>query len=385
MARLAPMSERTRTAAGSSVPFLDLRPMHDGLGPAVLSELASVIEEGAFINGPQVASFERAFAAYCTTAHCVGMSSGLDALRLGLLAAEIELGAEVIVPANTFVATFEAVTQAGLVPVPVDVGQSDYGLDPRAVESAVGSRTQAVLAVHLYGQLSNMRELDAIARRSRVALVEDAAQAHGATRDGFRAGAAGHFAAFSFYPGKNLGAMGDAGALATDDETLAEHARALREHGQRSKYVHEREGYTARLDTFQAVALLHKLPHLDGWNAQRAKVASSYREGLTGVGDLRLPETPDGSTPVWHLYVVRTAEPERLAEFLRERGIGTGRHYPIPPHLSAAYASLGYREGAFPVSESLARECLSLPMFPGLSVAQADAVIEAVREYFANG
>ena len=243
MARLTPMSERTRTAAAPSVPFLDLRPMHDGLAPAVLSELASVIAEGAFINGPQVARFERAFAAYCTTAHCVGMSSGLDALRLGLLAAEIESGTEVIVPANTFVATFEAVTQAGLVPVPVDVSESDYGLDPKAVESAVGSRTQAVLAVHLYGQLSNMRKLDAIARRSRLALVEDAAQAHGATRDGFHAGAVGLVAAFSFYPGKNLGAMGDAGALVTDDEALAEHARALREHGQRSKYVHELEGY----------------------------------------------------------------------------------------------------------------------------------------------
>ncbi len=378
------MGEGIHTAVDTSVPFLDLRPMHAPLVDDVLADLGDVIETGQFINGPQVAAFESAFAEYIGTSHCVGMSSGLDALRIALLAEALEAGSEVIVPANTFVATLEAVTQAGLVPVPSDVLDDDYGLDPDAVEAAVGTRTQAILPVHLYGQPADMRALVAVGERHKLAVFEDAAQAHGASRDGLRAGVAGLAAAFSFYPGKNLGAMGDAGALVTDDETLAERARALREHGQRSKYVHELEGYTARLDTFQAVVLLHKLPHLDGWNAQRATVASSYRAGLAGVGDLRLPETPDGSTPVWHLYVVRTAEPERLAEFLRERGIGTGRHYPIPPHLSAAYASLGYREGAFPVSESLARECLSLPMFPGLSEAQADAVIEAVKEYFAD-
>lgn len=379
------MSERTRTPAGLSVPFLDLQPVHGPLRDAVLAELGSVIEAGTFINGPQVAAFESAFGRYCGTAHCVGMSSGLDALRLALLAAGLEAGSEVIVPANTFVATLEAVTQAGLVPTPVDVLEADYGLDPEAVEAAMGKRTQAVLPVHLYGQLADMRALCAVAERCGLALVEDAAQAHGASRDGFRAGAAGLAAGFSFYPGKNLGAMGDAGAVVTDDGTLADRARALREHGQRSKYVHEWEGYTARLDTVQAVVLLHKLPHLDRWNAQRAHVASWYAEGLEGVGDLRLPPVPDGSAPVWHLYVVRTAEPERLADFLRERGIGTGRHYPIPAHLAPAYSSLGYREGAFPISEALARECLSLPIFPGLTEAQTAAVVDAVREYFARG
>ena len=367
------------------VPFLDLRPIHGPLAGDVMDDLARVIEAGTFINGPQVAAFESAFASYCGTAHCVGMSSGLDALRLALLAARLEAGSEVIVPANTFVATLEAVTQAGLVPVPVDALEADYGIDPNAVEAAVTERTQAVIPVHLYGQLADVRPLLEIADRHGLAVIEDAAQAHGASRDGFRAGGAGVVAAFSFYPGKNLGAMGDAGALVTDDEALAERARALREHGQRSKYVHEQEGYTARLDTVQAVFLLHKLPHLDRWNEERGRVASSYSEGLEGLGDLRLPPVPSGSSPVWHLYVVRTAEPERLAEFLRERGIGTGRHYPVPPHLNPAYAWLGHRGGAFPVSEAIARECLSLPIFPGMTEAQTDAVIGAVGEYFARG
>jgi dTDP-4-amino-4,6-dideoxygalactose transaminase len=286
---------------------------------------------------------------------------------------------------DTFVATLEAVTQAGLVPVPVDVLEEDYGLDPDAVAAAVTDRTRAVMPVHLYGQMADMAAVRKVADRRGLAVFEDAAQAHGATRDGLRAGAGGVAAGFSFYPGKNLGAMGDAGALVTDDAGLAERARALREHGQRQKYVHEWEGYTARLDTFQAVVLLHKLPRLDGWNAERRRVAAWYAEALDGVGDLRLPSVPDGSEPVWHLYVVRTAGPERLAAFLRERGIGTGRHYPIPVHLAPAYASLGYREGAFPVSEALARECLSLPIFPGMSESQAAVVVEAVAEYFADG
>jgi dTDP-4-amino-4,6-dideoxygalactose transaminase len=368
-----------------SVPFLDLRPIHEPLADQVMADLARVVDTGTFINGPEVGAFESAFGRYCETAHCVGMSNGLDALRLALLAARLESGSEVIVPANTFVATLEAVTQAGLVPVPVDALEADYCLDPAAVEAALTERTRAIVPVHLYGQLADMTSLLALAKRRGLVVLEDAAQAHGATRDGFRAGGGGLAAAFSFYPGKNLGAMGDAGALVTDNEALAGTARALREHGQRSKYLHEVEGYTARLDTVQAVFLLHKLPHLDRWNEQRAEVATWYSEGLDGVGDLRLPPVPDNSSPVWHLYVVRTAEPERLAEFLRERGIGTGRHYPVPPHLNAAYAWLGFREGAFPVSEALARECLSLPIFPGLTETQAGAVTSAVREYFARG
>jgi dTDP-4-amino-4,6-dideoxygalactose transaminase len=379
------MSSSVQGAERVHVPFLDMRPMHDPLRDAILAELATVIDANAYVNGPQVAAFEESFAAYCGAADCVGLASGLDALRLALLALEYEPGAEVIVPANTFVATLEAVTQAGLVPVPADVLEADWGLDPAAVEAAVTERTRAVMPVHLYGQLSDLRSLSELSDRRGLHLVEDAAQAHGAERDGLRAGTVGVASGFSFYPGKNLGAMGDAGALVTGDAALAERVRALREHGQRRKYVHEWEGWTARLDTFQAVVLLHKLRHLDEWNAQRSEVAARYTEALTGVGDLRLPEVPSGSRPVWHLYVVRTAEPERLAERLRERGIGTGRHYPIAVHLSPAYERLGYREGAFPVSEELASECLSLPIFPGMTEQQVDAVVDAVAASFARG
>jgi dTDP-4-amino-4,6-dideoxygalactose transaminase len=379
------MTERAHTGARPSVPFLDLRPMHAPIQDEVLADLGRVLESGAFVNGPQVAEFERAFAEYCGTEHCVGVASGLDALRLAFLAAGLEPGGEVIVPANTFVATLEGVTQAGLVPVPVDVLDDDYGLDPAAVAAAATDRARAIVPVHLYGQMADMAALRVLAERRGLAVFEDAAQAHGATRNGLRAGTCGLAAAFSFYPGKNLGAMGDAGALVTDDGALAERTRALREHGQRRKYVHEWEGYTARLDTIQAVALLHKLPHLDGWNEERRQVAAWYGHGLAGVGDLRLPRVPAGSEPVWHLYVVRTAAPEQLGDFLRERGIGTGRHYPTPVHLAPAYASLGYCEGAFPVSEALARECLSLPIFPGMTESQAAAVVDVVVEYFADG
>ena len=233
--------------------------------------------------------------------------------------------------------------------------------------------------------MADMRALRSLAERTGLAIVEDACQAHGAERDGFRAGAAGLAGAFSFYPAKNLGAMGDAGALTTDDASLAESVRALREHGQRRKYHHDLEGYTARLDTIQAIVLELKLRLLDGWNEERRAAARFLAEALAGVGDLVLPEIAPGSTPVWHLYVVRTADPEALGGFLRERGIATGRHYPEPVHLAPAYAHLGYSAGAFPVAEQVAREGLSLPMFPGISEAQLTAVADAIGAFFSRG
>jgi dTDP-4-amino-4,6-dideoxygalactose transaminase len=241
------------------------------------------------------------------------------------------------------------------------------------------------LPVHLYGQLADLRRLTALADRVEVALVEDACQAHGAERDGHRAGASASAGAFSFYPGKNLGAFGDAGALVTNDDRLATLVRALREHGQRRKYEHAFEGYTARLDTLQAVVLLKKLDRLDQWNEQRRDAAAFYGEALADVGDLRLPLVCSGSEPVWHLYVVRTADPTGLASHLADLGIGTGRHYPQPPHLAPAYARLGYKPGAFPVAEALAREALSLPLFPGITEAQLDAVVTGVVSYFSRG
>jgi dTDP-3-amino-3,4,6-trideoxy-alpha-D-glucose transaminase len=335
-----------------------------------------------FTNGPQVRQFEKAFAEYCGCTHCVGVASGLDALRLALLAGGIEQGDQVVVPAYTFAATIEAVVQAGGEPVLADVSERDYNLDPAAVEEVLTARTRFLLPVHLYGQMADLAGLERLCERHGLALVEDACQAHGASRDGRRAGAAGLAGAFSFYPSKNLGAFGDAGAVVTNDEQLAVRVRALREHGQRRMYVHEAPGYTARLDTIQAVALLRKLPHLEDWNRQRQAAADFYDQYLTGMGDLVLPPVPSGSEPVWHLYVIRTGEPERLAAYLGKRGISTGRHYPHPLHRAPAFRQLGHRPGAFPVSERLASEVLSLPMFPGIREEQLAAVVSAIADYF---
>jgi dTDP-3-amino-3,4,6-trideoxy-alpha-D-glucose transaminase len=379
------MAQRDVLETAPAVPFLDLGLLHRELKDGIVAEIGELVDSSAFTNGPQVAGFEQAYAAYCGAAHCVGVASGLDALRLGLTAAGMEAGDEVVVAANTFVATLEAVTQAGGKPVVVDAGEADYNLDPAAVEAALTERTRFLMPTHLYGQLADMRALGELAERRGLTVIEDACQAHGASRDGIASGTAGLAGAFSFYPGKNLGAFGDAGALVTDDEELAGLMRALREHGQRRKYVHDLEGWTARLDTIQALVLLRKLPHLDRWNGERRAVAAEYSERLEGVGDLRLPPVPEGSEPVWHIYAVRTADPDALAGFLRERGIGTGRHYPEPVHLSPAYAWLGHSRGEFPVAEQLAAEVLSLPMFPGMADAQVDAVAAAIEDYFARG
>jgi dTDP-4-amino-4,6-dideoxygalactose transaminase len=370
------------STTATSVPFLDLGPVHRPLRERILADLAALLDSGAFTNGPQVAAFERAFAAYCGRRRCVGVANGTDALKLALLAGGIAPGDEVVVPANTFVATFEAVLQAGAVPVPADVSESDYNLDPEAAADALTYRTEFMIPVHLYGQLADLERLEPLAERAGVRILEDACQAHGARRDGRRAGSSGWAAAFSFYPGKNLGALGDAGALVLDDAAVTAEVTALREHGQHEKYRHVSQGYTARLDTLQAAVLLRKLPLLDAWNAERRAAAAFYGEALEGVGDLTLPPVPRGSEPVWHLFTVRTGRRDGLASFLGERGIGVGRHYPEPAHLSAAYAGLGYRRGDFPVTEALAEELLSLPIFPGITEAQLQAVVDATRRCF---
>ena len=279
-------------AVKTAVPFLDLSPVHEHLREEILADLGAVIDSNAFVNGPAVAAFESAFASYCGVEHCVGLASGLDALRIALMTQEFEPGDEVIVPANTFFATFEAITQAGLRPVPVDASELDYCLDPALLDGAVGPRTRALVPVHLYGQVADMVGITAFAEQHGLAMLEDAAQAHGAERDGVRSGTSGFASAFSFYPGKNLGAMGDAGALVTGSEAVATRARALREHGQRAKYIHEWIGYTARLDTMQAVVLQHKLPHLDGWNAKRVE---GRRPVLRGAGRGRRPPSAAGA------------------------------------------------------------------------------------------
>jgi dTDP-4-amino-4,6-dideoxygalactose transaminase len=371
-------------AAITEVPFVDLGCVNRPIKERVLERFGELIDRGEFGNGAAVTEFEERFAAWCGREQCVGTASGLDALRLALEAAAVEPGDEILVPANTFIATFEAITQAGAVPVPIDASAADYNVDVAQVDAAITQRTRAVLPVHLYGQMADMRAIREIAERTRLFVLEDACQAHGAARDGLRAGDAAAAAAFSFYPAKNVGAMGDAGAVVTDDAELAARIRMLREHGQERKYVHAAPGWTARMDAFQAVVLVEKLAQADAWTAERRAVASLYGELLAGVGDLRLPPVPVGSEPVWHLYVVSTSDPEALVAFLRERGVGTGRHYPQPPHLSRAYAYLGYRAGAFPVSEHLAASLVSLPIFPGMREDQVETVAAAVRDYFAG-
>jgi dTDP-4-amino-4,6-dideoxygalactose transaminase len=367
---------------GTRVPFVDLGPTNSAVKERILARIGQTIDRGDFTNGKAVEEFERQFADHSGRRHCVGLSNGLDALRLSLLASRLAPGDGVIVPAGTFAASFEAVLQAGGTPIVVDIGEADYNLDVSQTEAAAAAGASHVMPVHLYGQLADMRELSRIAEAHGVQIIEDACQAHGARRDGLRAGDVGRAAAFSFYPSKNLGAMGDAGALVSDDEELASRVRALRVHGETSKYHHEYVGYTARLDTVQAIVLSEKLPLLEGWNRQRREAARFYDAAISGIDGLHLPAEPEGSESVRHLYVVRTSDPGRLAAFLANRGIQTGRHYPEPVHLSPAYRDLGYAPGDFPVAEALAREGLSLPLYPGIAEAQLEHVCEAIVDYF---
>ena len=377
----------TAPASGTDVrvPFLDLDRIHAPLYDVLAGEFEALMRSSAFVNGEPVRAFEAEFAAYCGASAAVGVASGLDALRLALAALDIGVGDEVIVPSMTFVATWEAVSQVGAVPVPVDITESDYNVDVGALAAAISHRTAAIIPVHLYGQMADMEGLVAVSAHAGIPLIEDAAQAHGAMRDGRRAGGSGHAAAFSFYPGKNLGAFGDAGALTTNDERVVARVRALREHGQSRKYHHDEVGWTSRLDTIQAAVLSRKLARLDGWNEERRAIAALYLDALAEVGDLGLPNVPDRSSPVWHLFVIRTADPTGLADHLAGLGVGSGRHYPQPPHLSGAYSSAGYREGEFPVAEALGRECLSLPIFPAMTELEVLRVTEAVQSWFAGG
>jgi dTDP-3-amino-3,4,6-trideoxy-alpha-D-glucose transaminase len=370
-------------SAGVNVPFLDLSRIHEPLREQILEDVDELLRSGAFANGPQVIAFEQAYSAWLGRTCTVGVGNGLDALRLGLQALGVGPGDEVVVPAQTFVATWEAVSQVGAVPVPADISPTDYCLDPASAAAAVTGRARALLPVDLYGQLADMPALRRVADRHGLAVVEDACQAHGARRGGAGAGAYADLAAFSFYPGKNLGAAGDAGAAVTDDADLAGRIRVLREHGQREKYRHEEIGWTSRLDTVQAAVLLRKLPHLDAWNEDRRRVAAQLVDGLEGVGDLRLPPVPAGSDPVWHLFVVCTGSPAELIAFLGARGVRTGRHYPEPPHLTGAYRGLGFPAGSFPVAEQLAEQGVSLPIFPGMTEAETQAVVDGVRAFFA--
>ena len=363
------------------IAFVDLHAQHQPLRAALDRAIGEVVASGQFILGPQVAAFEQRFAAYCGVRHAIGVGNGMDALRLALMALDVRGGDEVILPANTYVATALAVSAVGAVPVLVDCDPRTYNLDPRGLERAVTPRTRVIMPVHLTGQAADMDAVMAVAERRGLHVIEDAAQAHGAAWRGRRCGSIGAVGCFSFYPSKNLGAFGAAGMAVTNDDALARRLAQLRNYGQSQKYEHVAAGLNSRLDSLQAAVLAVKLPHLDRWNEARVSRAARYRAALRGVGDLRLQEIAPGATSVYHLFVVETEHRDRLRRHLADAGIDTGVHYPVPIHLQPAYAA-GYRMGQFPHTEALARRSLSLPMFPELRDDQVDAVAAAIRRFF---
>lgn len=361
------------------IPFLDLKSAYNELKDEFDSAVAKVMESGYFILGPNVEAFEREYAAYLGVKHCIGMSNGLDALHIALVALGVGPGDEVIVPANTYIATWLAVTYTGATPVPVEPVENTYNLDPARIEAAITPRTKVILPVHLYGQPADMDPILEVAKRHNLQVLEDAAQAQGAKYKGRRVGGIGDIAAWSFYPGKNLGAFGDAGAITTNSDELADKVRVLRNYGSRVKYVNEVVGFNTRLDEMQAAVLRIKLSKLDEWNERRRKIAALYLENLQD-SDLILPAVPEWAEPGWHLFVIRHPRRDELQKYLAEAGVGTLIHYPIPPHLQEAYASLNLKEGAFPVTEDIHREVLSLPMGPHLSLEDAGVVVEALKK-----
>lgn len=337
-----------------------------------------VMKSGQFILGPEVQAFEEEFAAYCGVSYCVGVGNGLDALQIALRACGIGAGDEVIVPAHTFIATWLAVQLAGATLVPVDVDATSRNIDIAAVARALTPQTRAIVPVHLYGLPADMDPLIAFAREHKITLIEDAAQAHGASYEGRRVGALGEAAAWSFYPGKNLGAFGDGGAITTNDEAVAREARSIRSYGGTVKYVHDAFGLNSRLDPIQASFLRTKLTRLDEWNGRRQGVAALYTERLQGIAGLKVPVVPSGVEAAWHLFVVEHQDRDGLKKALAKRGIATLIHYPIPPHLSIACKPLGWQPGSFPVAEKLAATVLSLPIGPHITSSQTASVVDAV-------
>lgn len=386
-----------------NIPFLDLVSLHAGIEKELVAVFQKVLKTAGFIGGPMVDQFEREFGSFCDAAHCVGVASGTDAVRFALMAAGVRPGDVVVTVPHTFIATTEAIGQAGARPDFVDIDESTHGMDPAKLQQYVEQKCEvdaktgklmhrilkapvtAVVPVHIYGQTVDMDPILELAARYHLIVVEDACQAHGAeyyskAENRWRkAGSMGSAAAFSFYPGKNLGACGEAGAVTTNSEEMARKIRMLRDHGQSRKYYHEVEGYNGRLDAIQAGILQVKLQHLAEWNKLRAEAAARYRELLKGMSeDLVLPCEPSWSRPVYHLYVVRTAERDKLQEHLTKAGIGTGIHYPVPVHLQNAYKSMGFKPGDFPVTEKVTAQILSLPMFPGLTAEQQKRVADEI-------
>lgn len=361
------------------VPFLDLAAATGELRLQIDEAVARVLSSGRYIGGEEVARFEEEFARFCEAEHCVGVGNGLDALHLALRAMDVGPGDEVIVASNGFIATWLAVSMTGATPVPVEPDPATHNLDPARIEAAVTPRTRVILPTHLYGQPADLDPMLSIARRHGLRLLEDAAQAHGARYKGHRIGAHGDAVIWSFYPSKNLGGLGDGGAVTTNDADIARRVRELGNYGSSVRYVNEVRGVNSRLDPIQAAVLGAKLPFLDEWNDRRRAIAARLSDGLQGAG-LTLPAVPNWAEPVWHLYVVLSERRDELARQLEKSGIQTLIHYPIPPHRQAAYADLGLTEGSLPIAERLARQLLSLPIGPHMADGQVEATIAGVQQ-----
>lgn len=363
-----------------AVPFFDIGPTHAPIADGLQAAWTTTLQRGHFIMGPALQEFETAFARYCETEDAIGVANGLDALTLILEALGIGPGDEVIVPAHTFIATWLGVTRAGAKPVPVECDAATCNIDPARVAAAINGRTRAIMAVHLYGNPAEMALLQALAAKHGLYLIEDAAQAHGATYHGRKAGSLGIAAGFSFYPTKNLGALGDGGAVTTGDAALARKLRLLRNYGSERKYEHQVAGCNSRLDELQAAILSVKLPRLDELNRQRRAIAQAYSDGLRNLPGVTLPSVAADSAPVWHLYTIRHPRRDAMIAALAAAGVQALIHYPAPPHLQPAYAEFGLPAGSFPVAEQIAATTLSLPIWPGMSDGQIAEVIGAVRQ-----
>ena len=360
-----------------AVPYLDLQAQYDGIRTEVLTALREICESSKFAQGPTTADFEAKFAAYCGVEHCVSLNSGTSALHLALRCLDVGPGDEVVTVSMTFIATAWAITYVGATPVFVDIDPVRRTLNPDNLEAAITSRTKAIIPVHLYGMPAEMERIMTIAERYGVPVIEDAAQAHGARYRNKRVGQFGQIACFSFYPGKNLGAYGEGGALITNDASIAQRARSLRDHAQSQKYLHDEIGYNYRMDSFQGAVLAIKLKHLDDWNAARGDCAQLYTE-LLKDSSYKLPAHISDSECVWHCYVIETPERDRVCSALQDVGIQTAVHYPVPIHLQKAYAHLGYQTGDLPVTEALCEHCLSLPIYPELSREKMSRVASAL-------
>ena len=360
------------------IPFLDLKAPHQELRADLEKAFHEVLDSGWFTQGSQLEAFEKEYADYCGAKYCIGVGNGLEALHLILRAYNIGEGDEVIVPSNTYIATWLAATHAGATPVPVEPNEWTYNINPALVETAITSRTKAIMAVHLYGQPADMDAINTIANKYNIKVIEDAAQSQGALYRGRRAGGLGDAAGHSFYPGKNLGALGDGGAVTTNDPDLADRLRMLRNYGSRVKYLNEIQGFNSRLDDLQAAFLRVKLRKLDEWNSRRKVIAERYLDELKNV-HITLPFVPDWADPGWHLFVIQSQERERVQGRLNEEKISSLIHYPIPPHMQRAYKDSGHSEGQLPISERLAKRCISLPIGPHLNELDVSRIISTFR------